>query len=149
MAPMTPAFTPEPPARCEAGVAAIEFAIFAPMIFLGMLAMVDIGRAITARMEMDRNVRAGAQAAMSLNNDLDAIEGIILASTEDPDELTVDVAMAVPLRRGVGGLRDAVPGCDRAGGLRGDQRAATIRGDPPARADARLADPRPDPVMTR
>jgi hypothetical protein len=63
------------------------------MIFLGLLTMVDIGRAITARMEMDRNVRAGAQAAMSLNNDLESIEGIILASTEDPDDLTVDVAM--------------------------------------------------------
>ena len=55
--------------------------------------MVDIGGAIAERMEMDRNVRAGAQAAMSLNNDLSSIEGIILASTEEPENLTVDVNM--------------------------------------------------------
>jgi pilus assembly protein CpaE len=92
---MAPTTQPSRPSlrRCVAGVTAIEFAIFAPMIFLGLLTMVDIGRSITVRMEMDRNVRAGAQAAMSLNNDLDSIEGIILASTENPDELTVDVAM--------------------------------------------------------
>lgn len=80
-------------ARCEAGVAATEFAIFAPMVILGTLMMVDVGGAIADRMEMDRNLRAGAQAAMSLNNDLDSIEGIILASTEDPENLTVDVNM--------------------------------------------------------
>ena len=79
--------------RCEAGVAASEFAIFAPMVIIGMLMMVDVGLAVGARMEMDRNVRAGAQAAMSLNNDLDSIRGIILASTEQPDNLTVDVDM--------------------------------------------------------
>ena len=78
-------------ARCEAGVAATEFALFAPMIILGILMMVDIGGAIAERMEMDRNVRAGAQAAMSLNNDVSSIEGIILASTEEPENLTVDV----------------------------------------------------------
>ena len=80
-------------ARCEAGVAATEFALFAPMIILGILMMVDIGGAIAERMEMDRNVRAGAQAAMSLNNDVSSIEGIILASTEEPENLTVDVNM--------------------------------------------------------
>ena len=80
-------------ARCEAGVAATEFAIFAPMIILGTLIMVDLGGAIAERMEMDRNVRAGAQAAMSLNNDLGSIQGIILASTEEPENLTVDVNM--------------------------------------------------------
>jgi Flp pilus assembly protein TadG len=80
-------------ARCEAGIAATEFAIFAPMLIIGMLMMVDVGRAVGARMEMDRNVRAGAQAAMSLNNDLSSIRGIILASTEQPDNLTVDVNM--------------------------------------------------------
>ena len=82
-----------PLASCDAGVAATEFALFAPMIILGILMMVDIGGAIAERMEMDRNVRAGAQAAMSLNNDVSSIEGIILASTEEPENLTVDVNM--------------------------------------------------------
>ena len=46
--------------------------------------MVDIGRVASAtRMEMDRNVRAGAQAAMSLNNSAGSIEGIMLASAEE------------------------------------------------------------------
>ena len=44
-------------------------------------------------MELDRNVRSGAQAAMSLNNDPDAIRAIVLASAGEPDDLTVDVAM--------------------------------------------------------
>ena len=79
--------------RCDAGVAATEFAIFAPMIIFGLLTMVDIGGAIAERMEMDRNVRAGAQAAMSLNNDVSSIEEIILASTEEPENLTVAVNM--------------------------------------------------------
>ena len=79
--------------RCRSGVAATEFAIFAPMVILGLFTMVDIGSAVTQRMEMDRNVRAGAQAAMSLNNDEASIRGIILASTEEPEKLKVEVNM--------------------------------------------------------
>jgi Flp pilus assembly protein TadG len=49
------------------GAAAVEFAIVAPLLLFGLIAMIDTGVMATTRMEMDRNVRAGAQAAMSLN----------------------------------------------------------------------------------
>ena len=76
-----------------AGIASIEFAVGAPVLLAGLLAMVDVGMATAVRMEMDRNVRAGAQAAMSLNNDADAIRTIVLSSAESPEDLTVDVDM--------------------------------------------------------
>jgi Flp pilus assembly protein TadG len=76
-----------------AGIAATEFAFVAPVLLAGLLAMVDAGSATAIRMEMDRNIRAGAQAAMSLNNDAAAIETIVLASADDPQGMTVDVEM--------------------------------------------------------
>jgi TadE-like protein len=75
------------------GVAAIEFAIGAPVLILGLLAMIDTGMAAATRMELDRNVRSGAQAAMSLNNDPDAIRSIVLASSGDLADLSVDVEL--------------------------------------------------------
>ena len=80
-------------ARCRSGVAAVEFALIAPMLIVSFLLMLDVGTAIAARMEMDRNVRAGAQAAMSLNNEVASIEAIVLASNEAADALDVDVAL--------------------------------------------------------
>jgi Flp pilus assembly protein TadG len=80
-------------AQATDGVAAVEFAIGAPLLILAMIAMVDTGMMETTRMEMDRNVRAGAQAAMSLNNDPAAIETIVLASAGDPEDLTVAATM--------------------------------------------------------
>ena len=77
----------------SSGVAAIELAIGAPVLILGVLAMVDTGMSVATRMELDRNVRSGAQAAMSLNNDPDAIRTIVLASSGDLADVTVDVAM--------------------------------------------------------
>jgi len=75
------------------GIAAIEFAIGAPVLIFGVLGMIDAGMAAATRMEIDRNVRSGAQAAMSLNNDPEAIRSIILATAGEPADLTVDVAM--------------------------------------------------------
>jgi Flp pilus assembly protein TadG len=77
--------------RDERGLSAVELGLLAPFLILGLLAMIDIGISWTTRMEMDRNVRAGAQAAMSLNNDGNAIRAIVLASAAEPDGLTVEV----------------------------------------------------------
>jgi hypothetical protein len=82
-----------PLARDAAGVASIEFALAAPLLIGGLLMMVDGGIAISTRMEMDRNVRAGAQAAMSLNNDAASIRAIVLASADLPDDMEVDVQL--------------------------------------------------------
>jgi Flp pilus assembly protein TadG len=73
------------------GASALEFAIGGPVLILALLAMVDVGVAIGTRMELDRVVRSGAQAAMSLNNDATAIRAIALASTADAEGLEVDV----------------------------------------------------------
>jgi Flp pilus assembly protein TadG len=75
------------------GVSAVEFAIAAPVLILGLLGMIDAGRMAATRMEMDRNIRAGAQAAMSLNNDPDAIETIVVASADNRENFDVAVAI--------------------------------------------------------
>lgn len=85
--------------RDESGVAAIEMGIFAPIFVVGVVLMIDAGMAIGARMELDRNVRAGVQAAMSNVGEPDAIRGVILAaadgskalSNSGSDALSVDV----------------------------------------------------------
>lgn len=48
----------------EAGVSAVEFALIAPVLFIALLSMVDVGFAIYERMTIDYVLRAGAQAAM-------------------------------------------------------------------------------------
>ena len=77
--------------RNETGVSAIEFGLVAPMLALGLTLMLDIGLAVGQRMELDRNVRAGVQAAMSNISDLDAVRNLVLSTSEDPDALTVSV----------------------------------------------------------
>jgi pilus assembly protein CpaE len=79
---------------CTRGVSALEFAIFAPMLCLGLLAMVDIGMSVALRMELDRNVRSGAQAAITLDNPAPIIETIVELSAGRPDDLTVRVEQA-------------------------------------------------------
>lgn len=49
----------------ETGVAAIEFALLAPLVIFGLLAMADIGLAVRDRMALDHIVRVGAQTAVS------------------------------------------------------------------------------------
>jgi len=48
----------------EAGVSAVEFALIAPVLFIALLSMVDVGFAINERMTIDSVLRAGAQEAM-------------------------------------------------------------------------------------
>jgi pilus assembly protein CpaE len=48
----------------EDGVSAVEFALIAPILFIALLSMVDVGFAIYERMTIDYVLRAGAQAAM-------------------------------------------------------------------------------------
>jgi len=51
--------------RDQRGVSAVEFALIAPILVGGLLSMVDIGLAVTERMNLDHVLRAGAQAAMA------------------------------------------------------------------------------------
>ena len=73
------------------GASALEFALFAPLLVFGLLAMVDIGIGIGTRMELDRIVRSGAQAAISLNNDAAAIRLLVMASSATQTSLAVGV----------------------------------------------------------
>ena len=51
--------------RCDAGVSAVEFALFAPVLFFALVAAVDLGVAEYERMTIDHALRAGAQSAMA------------------------------------------------------------------------------------
>lgn len=75
----------------QSGASAIEFAILAPLLIFGLLGMADIGLGIGTRMELDRIVRSGAQAAISLNNDAAAIRALVLASSATQAGLDVEV----------------------------------------------------------
>lgn len=49
----------------QRGVSAVEFSLLAPILLGGLLSMIDIGLAVTERMNLDHVLRAGAQAAMA------------------------------------------------------------------------------------
>ncbi|MGH0356775.1 AAA family ATPase [Sinorhizobium meliloti] len=49
----------------EAGASAVEFALVAPVLALGLVATADLGLAIHERMTIDHVLRAGAQAALA------------------------------------------------------------------------------------
>jgi pilus assembly protein CpaE len=74
----------------EDGVSAVEFALIAPVLFIALLSMVDVGFAIYERMTIDYVLRAGAQAAME-----DPAEGEVLAVLNDTGAKNF-VAGAVP-----------------------------------------------------
>ncbi|CAN5655797.1 hypothetical protein BH23PSE1_BH23PSE1_13240 [soil metagenome] len=78
---------------CERVAGAVGFALFALPLCFGLLMMVDLGLSTGTRMELDRNVRAGAQAAMSLNNDAAAIREVVRAASGDASGLDVAVDM--------------------------------------------------------
>jgi pilus assembly protein CpaE len=50
--------------RDDDGVAAVEFSLFAPILFFCCLATVDLGMALNERMTIGHVLRAGAQSAM-------------------------------------------------------------------------------------
>ncbi len=50
--------------HATSGAAAVEFALFAPALILGVLVAVDLGLAVHERMTIDHVLRSGAQAAM-------------------------------------------------------------------------------------
>jgi Flp pilus assembly protein TadG len=78
-------------ARSESGNSAIEFGLTAPFLILALVTMLDVGIAVETRMEMDRNVRAGVQAAMSQINDPNAIRDFILAATNGSENVSINV----------------------------------------------------------
>ncbi len=78
-------------ARSESGNSALEFGLTAPFLIIALVMMLDVGIAVETRMEMDRNVRAGVQAAMSQINDPNAIRDLVLASANGSEIISVNV----------------------------------------------------------
>ena len=88
--------------RCEAGVAAIEFAIFAPMIIIGLLTVVDIGRAITYLRSLGKIAIVLVEQYLDFARELGdrfvvMDRGAIVLATwrEDMDEAALKKAMAL------------------------------------------------------
>jgi Flp pilus assembly protein TadG len=75
----------------ESGVAAVEMGLVAPFLLVGLLFMLDVGVAVGARMDLDRNVRAGVQAVMAHINDPDAVKDVVLASLNGAQGVSVTV----------------------------------------------------------
>jgi Flp pilus assembly protein TadG len=86
--------------RDQAGVSAVEFALFAPILFFGLVATVDIGLALYQRMTVDHVLRAGAQSAMA-DQGKDAVLKVlqttaaknftVATQTADPEALSLSV----------------------------------------------------------
>ena len=85
--------------RSEAGVSAVEFALFAPILFFALVAAVDVGLAEYERMTIDHVLRAGAQSAM-VDQGQDQVlkvvqntasKNFVLSNTVSADALTVSV----------------------------------------------------------
>lgn len=66
--------------RDESGVAAVEFAIAAPVMLFGLVIMTDLGLATNERMTLDQAVRAGADFVMTDISDETEIEQLITAA---------------------------------------------------------------------
>ena len=49
---------------CQSGVAALEFALIAPMLILGLISVADIGMATNERMVIGQTLRTAAQTAL-------------------------------------------------------------------------------------
>ena len=85
--------------RSEAGVSAVEFALFAPILFFALVAAVDVGLAEYERMTIDHVLRAGAQSAVVDQGQVQVLKVVqntasknfVLSNTVSPDALTVSV----------------------------------------------------------
>lgn len=62
----------------RSGMAAVEFAIVAPVLALGLVVMIDLGLAINEKITLDQTVRAGAEYAMNGVTDEDDLREMML-----------------------------------------------------------------------
>lgn len=59
------------------GSSAIEFAVGAPVLLIGLIIVTDIGLAVSERMQLDQSVRAGAEFAMNNVEDETTLEDMV------------------------------------------------------------------------
>lgn len=67
--------------RCKSGSSAVEFAVGAPVLLVGLVIITDIGLAIRDRMNLDQSVRAGAEFAMNSVEDETTLEDMVKSAT--------------------------------------------------------------------
>ena len=87
-----------PGLRSCAGLAVLEFALVAPVLFVALLSMMDIGRAVGERMGVDAALRTGAQVAMS-DPGADAVRAAIAAVDEAGGPSAARSALAIDVQR--------------------------------------------------
>lgn len=81
----------------ESGVAAVEFALFGPLLVFGLLAMADVGMAVYQRMSIDHILRSGAHHAIedpgasTVKNVLESIAAAEVLGMWGEGEITFDV----------------------------------------------------------
>ncbi len=63
--------------RDRKGSSAVEFAVGAPVLLIGLIIVTDVGLAVKGRMSLDQSVRAGAEFAMNSVDDKARIENMV------------------------------------------------------------------------
>ena len=59
------------------GSSAVEFAVGAPVLLIGLIIVTDVGLAVSDRMNLDQSVRAGAEFAMNNVEDETTLEDMV------------------------------------------------------------------------
>lgn len=59
------------------GSSAVEFAVGAPVLLIGLVIVTDIGLAVSDRMNLDQSVRSGAEFAMNSVEDETVLEDMV------------------------------------------------------------------------
>lgn len=59
------------------GSSAVEFAVGAPVLLIGLIIVTDVGLAVSDRMNLDQSVRAGAEFAMNSVEDETTLEDMV------------------------------------------------------------------------
>ncbi|MBI1212238.1 MAG: hypothetical protein GC190_12300 [Alphaproteobacteria bacterium] len=76
----------------ESGVAAVEFALVAPILAMSLVFLVDLSNYAIQRTDMESALRSGVQYFMNGGSDLDKAKEVVLASwTSKPENATVVV----------------------------------------------------------
>jgi Flp pilus assembly protein TadG len=77
-------------ARNKSGAAAVEFALTVPILLFALLGVVDLGRSVYQRADMESALRAGIQYFMNGGSDLTLAQQIVNESwTTKPQGVTV------------------------------------------------------------
>lgn len=71
------------PVACERGVAAVEFALFAPMLAISLVLAADLGLAAYERMTIDHVLRGAAQQALADPGETKVLDALKAAASKN------------------------------------------------------------------